>query len=128
MKKIHHKIALFLTIIFLVTACQSLQKSEQKPSNLIDEEHFEQLLTDLEKAEAYIHMQYAKQNNISPESVYLSVFAKHHTTKADFDSSLSYYANHPEFLEESYNRILEKITKEQAEISVRLSKQKENEE
>ena len=109
-------------------SCENKNASEHKPQNLIEENHFEQILTDLEKAEAYIHMQYAKQNKIKPESVYRSVFVKHHTTKADFDSSLSYYVNHPEFLEDTYNRILEKITQEQAEINAQLSKQKEIEE
>ncbi|HCQ30363.1 MAG TPA: hypothetical protein DIU39_08760 [Flavobacteriales bacterium] len=116
-----------IIIISLLYSCQSAKNEANKPENLIEKEQFEQILSDLEKAEAYIHMQYTKQNKISPEEVYLSVFSKHHVTKTDFDSSLDYYAHYPEYLEDTYNRILENISKEQAGVNAELSKQKEKE-
>ena len=66
-----------IIIISLLYSCQSAKNEANKPENLIEKEQFEQILSDLEKAEAYIHMQYTKQNKISPEEVYLSVFSKH---------------------------------------------------
>ncbi len=96
-----------------------------KPDNIIDAEEFEHILSDIEKAEAYIHMQYAKQNRLKPEEVYWAVFAKHHITKSRFDSSLAYYAQHPAYLEESYNKIIESITREQAGISTKLNTRQE---
>jgi hypothetical protein len=115
-----------ILLLFLVISCKNLNDNEHKPDHFIEKDDFEQILSDLEKAEAYIHMQYTKQNKVAPEGVYLAVFAKHHISKAQFDSCLLYYANHPEYLEESYNQILEQLTKQQAEINAKLSVQKED--
>ncbi len=115
-----------IAVAFLLWKCQT-PSSAEKPADVVDPELFTQILSDMEKAEAYIHMQYAKQNRLNPEEVYLAVFAKHHITKSRFDSSLTYYANHPEYLEESYNKILEEITREQADMSAKLSAQQEEE-
>jgi hypothetical protein len=117
----------YLIPLLLLWQCQTLTTGTP-PGNVIEPGAFKQILSDIEKAEAYIHMQYAKQNRLKPEEVYLAVFAKHHITKSRFDSSLTYYANHPEYLEKSYNEILEEITKEQAAISAKLNAGQENQE
>jgi len=115
-----------ITVVFFMWQCQT--PTGTKPSNIVDAAEFEHILSDMEKAEAYIHMQYAKQNRLNPEEIYLAVFAKHHITKSRFDSSLTYYANHPDYLEESYKKILESVTRQQADISAKLSAQQESEE
>jgi len=49
--------------------------------------------------------------------VYKALFKKHGISKKDLDFSMGYYTDHPDRLEEVYDRMLQKLSKLEAEVA-----------
>lgn len=97
----------FLTTILLLLACES------RPKYVIPEDEMVDLLVDVHKSEAVIalnHHQYPtdEKKRIVREAVYM----RHHTTKADFDSSMVWYGNNLDDYMEIYKRVIDKLNEE----------------
>lgn len=77
----------FFFLFFLLTTCSKV------PDHIISEKKMQEVITDMHVAESVITSDNKRFNNDSIKKVvFNSVFAKHHITQADYDSSLVWYA------------------------------------
>jgi hypothetical protein len=49
----------------------------------------------------------------------------HHTTQAQYDSSISFYSNHPEMMKDIYDKVITELSKKQGEVEGSNSKPKQ---
>ena len=107
---------LFLAIlIYLLSACNTHQ--ETPPKNILDRTKFEDILKEVHLAEAAFELRRTegiqKAKNQLANS-YKSIYLKHEISNEEFNTTLNYYSNHADKLEEIYFNILEKVNKEKA--------------
>ena len=104
---------LLVAVVCLATAC-----SEKRPGYVLTDKLMEDVLYDyhiaramgeeLAKSEPHMRLLYAN-----------AAFEKHGITEADFDTSMVWYARHPETLAEIYDRVEDRL-KAQREVINRL--------
>ncbi len=106
-----------ITICFLLfVSCKPKQEEEESiPTNIISEENFISILTDAYLGEGAAGINVKNVSGNKYDSTYLfNPLADHHVTKAQFDSSITYYASHPKKLKLMYNKVLDKLSQIQA--------------
>jgi hypothetical protein len=106
-----HFIWFLLTII--IFSCSGTKKKY-----LIPEKTMVPLLVDMHIADA-IGLDYTlgqKQLKIDSAALYGWIFEKHGVTKMQFDSSISYYARHPDRLNKIYEKVISSLSKLESEI------------
>lgn len=86
------------------------------PSEVIQPDKMEALLYDYHIAQA-IGNEYNGEERYKKELLLQYVFEKHHTTEAQFDSSLVWYTRNTEELNNIYERVGEKLTQSNKTIS-----------
>lgn len=95
--------------ILLISSCS---KKENIPSNLIDETKMTNILIQLQLVEAKSNLLYSLPD--SSQAMYkhleLSLLKSNKITKADFDSSYSYYCKNPAILEKIYSKVVDSLS------------------
>ena len=100
----NRSLPLFATVLLLlVSAC-----SERKPSDVLDPSKLEAVLYDYHLVQSIIN-DMPSSERYKKDLFFDYVFDKHEVTRAEFDSSLVYYARYPETLSEVYVRLSERI-------------------
>ncbi len=112
----------FLLITFIgLSAC--IRPKEEKPANLIEPSKMTQILTDLQLADAYIAIQKSESKDIKQLATHLqdSLFKKHQITRAQFDTSMKWYAAHAEELDKIYDQVIQQLElmKEQNKTAIK---------
>jgi hypothetical protein len=115
---------LFFIVGCLIVFCSSncTSKNEfidiEKPENLLSEEKFTQVLSDIVLLESV-----AINNSPARETAHKQVlkscgpiFKKHHVSKKNYEESFTYYAHDKEKMEEIYAEILENYNVELSKI------------
>ena len=105
-----------LAAVLLLTGCGHGRRngvlSKSKMQDVLIDYHLAQgLIAELERNERYQYQEY-----------YNYVFQKHNVSQEQFDSSLTWYARHPEELHDVYVAISEEITARKAVLADRLQK------
>lgn len=104
-------------IALILASCGSEEKKEARPDGIIDGEKMTALMVDLQQIEGANNLKYFQgdtgQTNYG--LLYETMFEKHGTTKAVFDSSMAWYAIHPEEMEVIYDQVIEELMKIEAE-------------
>ncbi len=91
-----------VVVFLLLVACGGGKKG------ILSEKAMEDVLFDYHLAESMLRQQSA---DTAQQRLYLdAVFAKHHTTRAVFDSSMVYYATHADRLYGIYEHLAERLT------------------
>lgn len=82
-------------MIFFAALVACGEKSELKPA--IDSEKFVGVLTDVRILEGYYSVRYERVDSSRGKinAYYNEVFARHGITKEQFESTMNYYASHP---------------------------------
>ena len=111
MKRCSRILYIIIGLVLLLVACKS------QPDYVIEEDRMVDILVDIHKTEAVINLNYSQvptdeKKRIVREAVYM----RHNTTKADFDTSLVWYGNHLDVYMNVYDRVIEKLKKEDAEL------------
>ncbi len=110
------RIWLIIAAVALVS-CGSEEPKETKPGEILEGEKITELLVDLQQIEGANNLKYFQgdtgQTNYA--LLYETMFEKHGTTKAKFDSSMAWYAVHPEEMEVIYDNVIEELMKLEAE-------------
>jgi len=101
-----------LTYIFsvLLIATNLVSCKPRIPSSVIQPSKMKKILYDYHMAEAIA--QTGPNTDINKTAYYDAVFKKHHVTKADFDSSMVYYARHTDELYKIYESLTDRLSKE----------------
>lgn len=116
MKKI---IAKALILIFcLLISCDRNIKSEP-PENLINKEKIIPVIIDIHIADGLVFRADvpSKSLKLFSDSVHNSVLSKYGITRADFDSSISYYMKETEAFEKMYETVIIELSKMESEIN-----------
>ena len=107
------KIIFFISTAFIISSC--MEKEISIPENILKQKEMSSLLTDIHIAQSAIN------NKIVIDSVnytfndYLNYILKQHKIKKkDFLSSLKFYSEHPDILQEVYDSVLISISRMEA--------------
>ena len=101
-----------MTLIMLLSCSRDNQY-------IIPERKMAPVLVDIHIADEIGASRYSLDSDIVLDSakIYGWVFRKHGITKAEFDSSMSYYAEKADVLKKIYNRVIASISKMEAELA-----------
>lgn len=104
--------------LLFLSSCGQEEKSVVVPVDVLPKEKMAQVLTDIHLAEAETNLK------ILPDSASTilmaigirlqKIFEKHEITKAQYEKSLSFYIDHPELLNQIYEKVLNALSKMQA--------------
>jgi len=103
-----HRIAGIIVLLLICTSC-----GNSPPRSLIPEEQLIPILVDF-------HLTYSIQQSpdfyrqIKPYDsidVYSYIFEKHGFTKAEFDTTISWYLKNPEYYVEMYDEVIMNLTR-----------------
>jgi hypothetical protein len=110
----HFFLNILLSLLFL-SACSVT------PSWVIPEKEMELLLTDIHLAEAMINNDYnAFSDSVGKARLVRSIFEKHHVTKAEFDTSLVWYAANLDVYMNIYKRIPKHLSEMNDTLTARI--------
>ena len=103
-------------LAMVLVSCSSEEPKETKPQGIIEGERMTDLMVDLQQVEGASNLKYFQGDTgqINYAILYETMFEKHGTTKAVFDSSMAWYAVHPEEMEVIYDRVIEELMKVEA--------------
>ena len=109
------KLLLLFTLLYL-TACNK-SKKVKVPEGIIIPDSMIQVLTDVHIAEASAQMGLiqAGKDSLSKEA-FDGLYKKHHITEADYHTSLNYYLAHPSLLDSVYDKVLNNLSQQKAEM------------
>ncbi len=101
-------VILISAFFVLFESCSNRDRHVVPPSKMVD------VLTDLHFADGMGAVVYRK--DLDSVHTYRWVFDKNKITKAEFDSSMVYYSNRPDKLNQIYEKVLTNLQKRQAEV------------
>jgi hypothetical protein len=109
---------LCLGLLFIVLSC-STEEKPQIPENILPEDKIVPLIVDMHLADAtLIFLQLDNtQKKFRSDIYYRQIFQKHNITKADFDSSIMYYARIPGHFEKIYDEVLAELNRRNGELT-----------
>jgi hypothetical protein len=94
-------------ILFFICIAASCNKV---PKHIIQEKEMRAVLYDMQIAEAIVETNYESyKTSDERQRVYAAVFAKHHITQAEYDSSLVWYGENMDLYMRIYNLVLKDI-------------------
>ncbi len=99
-----------------LAACQ--QPAEQKPDYLLDEDKMVAVMVDMHLVETAQNLKVIEPDTTFAEydRMFGSVFTTHAVTKADFDSSLYYYATRTDEMHVIYDKVLERLSELESRV------------
>lgn len=117
MKWKRNNIFYLLLLAFLVTGCKITV-----PKDILQPKEMEELLYDYHFAQV-MSSEVSNRDNYKKQLYYNYVFEKHHTTQAQFDSSMVWYTRYPKELSEIYERLSIRLQRENTLLTQRLEQQ-----
>lgn len=94
----------FLISVILLTATSC------RPKGILSSKQMEDLLVDLHTTEALLQVKgYTYGHDEQVRGYYLAVLEAHHTTQAQFDSSLVWYTANPTIFDKIYPNVIERL-------------------
>ena len=108
----------YLLVSFVMFTLLSCEQQEKKPDYLWEKEKFIEVLTDFQTAESIgrLGINRTKDSLIYNDSIYASVFRKHATTKAVFDSNFTYFSNKPQEFEKIFEEVITNLSTRSAAL------------
>jgi hypothetical protein len=104
---------LLILTVSLLFSCSG--KKVSIPSDVIQIKQMEDIMTDVQIAEAAKQIANATdQTHRSINDYYDSIFINHHITKDQFERSFNFYKSHPELMEEIYTEVINRLNEIQA--------------
>jgi hypothetical protein len=108
-----NKYFIWFLLTIIIFSCSGTKKKY-----IIPEKKMVPLLVDMHIADA-VGLDYTlgqKQLRIDSAALYGWIFEKYGVTKMQFDSSISYYAKHPDRLNKIYEKVISSLSKLESEI------------
>ena len=99
----------------ILNACASSEENVNIPSDVLSEEQFIKVLTDCYLAEGASGINVKNVTGEKFDSAYIfNPLKDNHISKPLFDSSISFYTQHPKLLKIIYDKILDRLSQIQA--------------
>ncbi len=110
----------YVLVFFVAFSCvpEAEPSAEVPPVGVIDTTTFTMILADMHIVDAAARFQMFPDNRRVPEkySQYLGVLKNYNVTKAQWDSTMTYYSSRPQHFDHLYIRVLEILSEKQAKI------------
>ena len=107
---------LFFFFLALLFSCS--KPSVEIPVGVLKKDQMITVLADVHIAlAASVMNQVSDSTRYSMSNMMNYVFIIHQITQAQYDSSLSFYSNHPEIMEEIYDSVITELSKKQGEVA-----------
>lgn len=98
---------LFLLLILTLFSCNS----DKKPSIVFSEDNMTEVLVEVHVVEAMARYSHLKDNNQRANMYFNYVLAKNDITLAQLDSSIAWYAKHPDAYIRVYDKVIPQLEK-----------------
>ncbi len=110
-----------ISLFVFISMCSSCGRKETEiPKGVLTKQELVVVLTDIHLAQAVVGMNRFNDSIRYDLNEYAnSIFKVHHITKAQYDSSLSFYTAHPDLLDEVYQEVINELSKKQSEVSAK---------
>jgi hypothetical protein len=109
------KILLKYTVIILVfVSCGN--RGNKAPENIIQKDVMVEVITEIELTQALLKLKIANQDTINQNQLFEEVYDESDISEEEFNNSLVFYSKEPKLLEEMYIKVINNISKEQAEL------------
>ncbi len=107
---------LILVIVGVLVSCKPPQEEDEKlPANILTEEQFVEALTDAYLCEGASGINIKNVQGDKFDSAYaFNPLKDNGIAKAQFDSTIAYYSNHPKKFKLVYEKVLDKLSQIQA--------------
>jgi len=107
---------LIIIIITIFTSCKPPQEEDESiPSNILAEDKFVEVLTDSYLCEGASGINIKNVTGNKFDSAYaFNPLKDNGIAKAQFDSTIAYYSNHPKKFKIIYEKVLDKLSQIQA--------------
>lgn len=104
----------FLLIFAGIVSCSS-EEEIKIPANILSKEEYTRVLTDLALAESAANLNIKNVKMEKTDSTYaFDPLMENKISKAKYDSSSLYYAEHPELYKEVYDEVLKRLSEMQS--------------
>ena len=108
---------MFTAFCLLAFSCGPAEKETTIPSNVLPKEKMAAVFTDIHLAEAEANLHAQPDSVLKNPASFDKIFEKNKISKAQYDTSLSFYIDHPELLDKVYEDVLNELSKKQGEVS-----------
>lgn len=116
-------------LIFIALTASVVASCIDRPEIVLDEEQMVEVLVDVHRAEGLLEMQAANHHFIETEQyqkeVMAAVLQKHQVSRAQYDSSLMWYAQHLNLLTRVYGHVDERLKEEQEHWGLLVNEQRD---
>jgi hypothetical protein len=106
------RMLIYILPIFLFSCGK--KNSNTVPENILSKEKMVQVLTDIHIAEAEMSLGAFPDSSSKEKISFQKIFEKEQITKEQYETSLSFYIDHPEMLNEIYQEVLNELSKKQS--------------
>lgn len=107
----------FLLLTFYFLLLFSCGNPEEKkvviPAEVLPKEKMAEVITDIHLAEAEANLRTLPDSVSTEKLSFQKIFDKNKITKAQYDTSLSFYINNPQLLDSVYEKVLNELSKMQ---------------
>ena len=87
------------------------------PSSVLPKEKMAAVITDIHLAEAEANLNTLPDSASTAQVGFQKIFEKNSISKAQYDSSLVFYVDHPELINEVYEIVMNELSKRQGEVA-----------
>jgi len=113
----HKTMAIVISFFFLFACGQEEMKLVVIPSDVLPQKKMAQVISDIHIAEAEASMGALPNSTSTDKLSFQKIFEKNEITEAQYDTSLSFYIEHPELLDTIYMQALNELSKMQGEAA-----------
>ena len=105
-------------IIFIVSALVVISCQERKriPDGIIPEDKMVEVITEVELTQALLKLKIANQDTVNQKQLFEETYKDFGISEETFNNSLDFYCQDPKLLEEIYAKVINNISKKQAEL------------
>lgn len=107
--------------LLLLAAILALSCTHRRYGDIIPPKKFVNVLVDIHLADgiAVENMSRTNAQLLDSASLYGSVFKKYDVTRSMFDSTMSFYSEHPDDFQKVYNKVTAKLKRMEDELNAR---------
>lgn len=110
---------LLLSIIFILNSCSEKENSVTIPDHILNKEKYTDLLLSLALAESAANLNVKNVKIEKLDSAYaFSPLKENNVSRAQYDSSASFYSEHPDLYKEVYDEVLKRLSEMESKRKV----------